>query len=421
MKIEIINIGDELLIGQVVNTNAAWMGSELNLAGFMVNRFTVIADKTDAILDALEQSRTNSDIVLITGGLGPTKDDITKDALCRFFNVKLVFNQPAFASIEQFFSQRGIRVTEINHKQAEIPANCKAIPNQNGTAPGMWFETNRKETGETVIMISMPGVPFEMKAMMTTHVIPMLRDRFPGQAIVHKTIMTQGIGESFLSDRIEAWEKQLPSHISLAYLPHPGIVRLRLTGKGESKEKLTQEIEEETEKLLKIIPEYIYGYDNEQLEQTIARLLKERNSTVATAESCTGGYIAHLITSVPGSSAYFKGSVVAYSNEIKEKELNVSARSLATHGAVSEEVVKEMVAGIRQRFGVDYAVATSGVAGPDGGTSEKPVGLIWIAIASPAGIFAGRYQFGDNRERNIQRTAMQALNMLRKAIIGKSL
>ncbi|MCX6252702.1 MAG: competence/damage-inducible protein A [Bacteroidetes bacterium] len=419
MKTEIINIGDELLIGQVINTNAAWMAVEMNLAGFMIDRVTVIQDETQAILGALEQSRMNSDIILITGGLGPTKDDITKEALCQFFNTTLAFNLKAFENIERFFHQRGISVTELNRKQAELPENCTPVHNQNGTAPGMWFETTRDRTGEKVIIISLPGVPFEMKSMMKDLVIPMLKIRFPQHTIIHKTIMTQGIGESFLADLIEEWETQLPSNISLAYLPHPGIVRLRLTGIGNHATNIRKQIEEESQKLQKIIPHYIYGYDDEQLEETVGRLLKERKLSVATAESCTGGYIAHLITSVPGCSVYFKGSIIAYANEIKEKELGVSAESLFTFGAVSEQVVKAMASGIMEKFKVDLAIATSGIAGPDGGTDEKPVGMIWIAIASPSGITARKYQFGDNRDRNIRRTAMQALNLLRKTVIGE--
>jgi len=417
MRIEIINIGDELLIGQVVNTNAAWMAEQLNLAGFMVDRYTVIGDNRLEILESLKDAHVHSDLILMTGGLGPTKDDITKDVLCRFFQTRLLFNQQAYENLEKFFTLRGIPVTNLYRKQAELPETCTPIPNSNGTACGMWFESKVKERDNKVICISMPGVPFEMKAMLMESVIPLLKKYFPSQTIVHKTIMTQGIGESFLSDILENWEKQLPANISLAYLPQPGIVRLRLTGKGSAAEPVDRQITEEIVKLKQIIPEYIYGSDNETLEEIVGGLLSAQGFTLATAESCTGGYIAHLITRIPGSSGYFKGSVVAYSNEVKESQLDVHSEDLKKFGAVSEIVVREMAANIRRKFGVDFALATSGIAGPDGGTAGKPVGTTWIAIATPTKILSEKYLFGEDRERNIRRTALQALNMLRKEII----
>ncbi len=420
MKIEVLNIGNELLIGQVVNTNASWLGEELNLAGFMVNRIVVIADDGDEIISALSEATLRADVVLISGGLGPTKDDITKDALCRFFNTRLIFNKEAYENIEGFFRQRNLAVSVINRKQAEIPESCIPIQNRHGTAPGMWFEIERPGSTGKVKIVSMPGVPFEMKAMVTDSVIPWLKKVFPSHAVVHKTIMTQGIGESFLSDIIEEWENQLPSSISLAYLPQPGIVRLRMTASGSDGKELKTLINRETEKLLAIIPEYVYGFDDEKLEDIIGKLLIRDNSTISTAESCTGGYIAHLLTTIPGSSSYFRGSVVAYANDIKESELNVRPETLTRYGAVSEEVVLEMAAGIRTKFKTRYSIATSGIAGPAGGTVEKPVGTTWIAIATPEKIFAKKYLFGDNRERNIRRTALQALNLLRKEIIRAS-
>lgn len=416
MKVEIINVGDELLIGQVVNTNAAWMAEQLNLAGFMVSRITVIGDNRQEILKSLQDAHNYADIILMTGGIGPTKDDITKDTLCEFFHTRLVFNQKAFSNIERFFTQRGIEVTNINRKQAEVPETCTPVQNNNGTASGMWFETEMEGRSRKVIFVSMPGVPFEMKAMVKDHVIPMLKQVAPSQVVVHRTIMTQGIGESFLSDRIEEWENNLPSNISLAYLPQPGIVRLRLTGRGRSEEEVKAQITGEVDKLISLVPEYFYGYDDETLEEIIGVLFTSKGLTLATAESCTGGYIAHLITSVPGSSRYFKGSVIAYSNEVKEKELAVTHESLLKYGAVSEAVVKEMAANIRKQFDVDFAIATSGIAGPDGGTDEKPVGTSWVAIATPSKVIAAKHLFGENRERNIRRTALQALNMLRKEV-----
>jgi nicotinamide-nucleotide amidase len=304
-------------------------------------------------------------------------------------------------------------VTDLNRKQSEIPEKCVPIPNLNGTAPGMWFE-KETEDQHKVVYVSMPGVPFEMKPMLEDRVIPMLKKIFPAGSIVHKTILTQGVGESFLSDIIEAWETALPSFISLAYLPQPGLVRLRLTGAGDNEEFVRSAVEAEAAKLQTLIPEYIYGYENQQLEEIVGNLLKERGATLSTAESCTGGYIAHLITSIPGSSGYYAGSVIAYSNEVKIRELGVSRQVIDAKGAVSEEVVSQMATGIREKFNTTWAIATSGIAGPDGGTTEKPVGLTWIAIASPEGVSASSYLFGENRERNIRKTALQALNLLRK-------
>jgi len=416
MNVEIINIGDELLIGQVVNTNAAWMAEQLNLHGFPVIRISVVSDDRDHILNALAEAESRSGVVLISGGIGPTKDDITKTTLCEFFGTRLIFNEEAFHDIEILFRRRGFNVTELNRKQADLPENCIAIPNKLGTARGMWFEKDRAEGGKT-LFISLPGVPFEMKAMMTDEVIPRLKKVIRPQSIYHKTILTQGIGESFLAALIGAWETFLPSHIRLAYLPQPGIVRLRLTGTGVDGLLLRRQIKAEVAKLEKIIPEYIFGYDEETLEEIVGSLLKAAGATLSTAESCTGGYIAHLLTRIPGSSAYFKGSVVAYANELKEEILGVRPETLSEHGAVSEQVVLEMAAGAQRLLKTDYVIAVSGIAGPDGGTAEKPPGTTWIAVAGTDGAFAKHYLFGDNRERNIRRTALQALNMLRKAIL----
>ena len=415
MKTEIISIGNELLIGQVVNTNASWIAEQLNLAGFWVDRITVVPDKSDEIFSVLHEAEERSSAVLVTGGLGPTKDDITKEVLCRFFETRLVFNEEAFRDVERLFKIRGVKVTDLNRKQAELPENCITIPNPNGTARGMWF--SKAKNNRNTEFVFMPGVPFEMKPILLDSVIPELIKRFRQKSIYHRTVLTQGIGESFLSQIIEEWENNLPENISLAYLPQPGIVRLRLTGTGDDKTNLTNQVEAEVASLLKIIPEYFYGFDDDKLEIIIGYLLKKKSATLATAESCTGGYIAHLITSVSGSSKYYKGSVIAYSNEIKENELGVSRESLIEYGAVSEEVVKEMAEGIRKKFGVDYALATSGIAGPDGGTSEKPVGSTWIAIVTPEKTIASQYLFGEGRDRNIRRTALQALNILRKELL----
>ena len=412
MKTEIINIGDELLIGQVINTNASWMSEQLSLAGFPVSRVTIIPDDQQQILDALKESGERAELILITGGLGPTKDDITKNALCNYFRTKLIFDTETFKTIERFFNSRGFPVTAVNRSQAEVPENCRVIPNANGTAPGMWFEQDKKK-----VYISMPGVPFEMKGMMMNPLIPMLKKYFKPVSILHHTFLTQGIGESFLSDHLEEWETHLPSNIHLAYLPQPGIVRLRLTGQSDDESSLQRKMKEEGDTLRSLIQDYIFGEGDTTLEQEIGILLKEKQLTLSTAESCTGGYIAHLITSVPGSSAYYKGSIIAYSNEIKQLELNVSELLLKEHGAVSEQVVRQMAENVRTRFKTNYAIAISGIAGPDGGTPEKPVGLVWIAIASTNGTEAIQYHFGDNRERNIRRAALQALNLLRKTIL----
>ena len=415
MKVEILSIGNELLIGQVVNTNASWMAEQLNLAGFWVDRITVVPDKREEILSILHETEKRASIVLVTGGLGPTKDDITREVLCTFFETRLVFNEDAFRDIEKLFGNRGILVTELNRKQAELPENCTTIPNPNGTARGMWF-SKEHDKGRTEF-IFMPGVPFEMKPMLTDSIIPELLKKFRSKRICHKTVLTQGLGESFLSVLIEEWEDNLPENISLAYLPQPGIVRLRLTATGEDEAVIKDQVEKEVDSLLKIIPEYFFGFDDDKLEVIVGDLLKRRSASLATAESCTGGYIAHLITSVPGSSNYYKGSVIAYSNKIKESELGVLRESLINFGAVSEQVVREMAEGVRKKFNTTFAIATSGIAGPDGGTPEKPVGTTWIAIATPEKTIAHKYLFGEGRDRNIRKTALQALNLLRKELL----
>lgn len=416
MNVEIINIGDELLIGQVINSNAAWMARELNIAGFFVQQFTVIRDDHDHIMQTLSDAGSRASVVLISGGIGPTKDDITKTSLCKFFDTRLAFNEDAFRDIEDIFNRRGVRVSELNRKQAELPESCISLPNKMGTARGMWFE-KEFPGGRNVIFVSMPGVPFEMQAMMNGEIIPRLRKRFDTPSIAHKTILTQGIGESFLAEKIASWESALPEELKLAYLPQPGIVRLRLTGAGMDEQKLRKTIEDEVAKLDSFISDYIFGYDEDKLEEIVGRILKKKGSTMGTAESCTGGYIAHLLTSIPGSSVYFRGSVVAYANEIKQSVLGVTESDLVKHGAVSESVAREMAKGARRVLGVDYAIAVTGIAGPDGGTPEKPVGTTWIAIATPRGLISAHFLFGDNRQRNIRRTALQALNMLRKAMI----
>ena len=410
MLVEIITIGDELLIGQVVDTNSAWMGQQLNLAGFKVKQITSVSDDEQHILTALDEAIKHADVILITGGLGPTKDDITKNTLCKYFNTSLVFNDEAYKNIEQLFKVRGRQVTPTNRSQAEVPANCTVLQNKNGTAPGMWFEHNNK------ILVSMPGVPYEMKSMMADDVIPLLEAKFETPNIVHQTVLTQGVGESFLSDMIAGWEAQLPAYMKLAYLPSAGMVRLRLTAISADAD-LQQQVAGQIKKLMPLIERFVYGYDDDTLQELVGKLLLKNNQTLALAESCTGGYISHLITSIPGSSVYYKGSLVAYAYEIKEDFLGVPKAILEAKGAVSEEVVMQMATQVRQNFKTDYAIAVSGIAGPNGGTADKPVGTEWIAIATPDKTFAKRYQFGTHRMRNIEVTAYTALNMLRKELV----
>ncbi len=410
LKAEIITIGDELLIGQVVNTNASWMASQLNDAGISVNRVITISDQRDEIRDTLKESGSRSDVILLTGGLGPTRDDITKKVLAEYFDSKLVFNETVYEQIGELFKKRGFDISKLNKEQAEIPEICKPIRNENGTAPGMWFEKDKK------IYVSMPGVPYEMQPMITDYVIPELRKKFNPGAIIHKTLLTQGIPESVLAKKIEGWEDQLPDNIKLAYLPQPGMVRLRLSAHGDDKKSLEQQVAMQVEQLNQLLPGTVFGYDDDRLELIIGNMLRDHQKTLATAESCTGGYIAHLITTIPGSSDYFIGSVVAYANEIKENILGVNAASLEKFGAVSEQVVREMAAGVKNRFGTDYAIAVSGIAGPAGGTEEKPVGTTWIAIATPDSITTRMFKLGEHRERNIRKAALSALNLLWKAI-----
>ena len=412
VTIQIVSIGDELLIGQVVNTNASWMASQLTEKGFQVITITTISDNPAAIFTTLKEVSGNSDIILITGGLGPTKDDTTKNVICNFFSSKLIFSDEVLLNIERIFYNRGIPVSATNRKQAEVPDCAKIIPNSIGTAPGLWIEKNNS------LFIFMPGVPFEMKEMMLSDIVPLLCEKFQPDSFIFHTIHIQGIPESSLSDMLEEWESSLiKENLSLAYLPQPGIIRLRISGFGADKTLLESKIQEKIDKLKTIIPNDIFAYDEDSLESVIGKLLKERSATVSLAESCTGGYISHLLTSIPGSSKYFLGSVVAYSNEIKINELGIDKRILRKDGAVSKNVVEQMALNILQKTGSDYSIATSGIAGPDGGSDDKPVGTIWIAVASHTGVISQKFVFGKLRDVNIKRTSATALNMLRKVIL----
>jgi nicotinamide-nucleotide amidase len=413
MKAEIITIGDELLIGQTIDTNSAWIGEELSKAGFDVTRITSIHDSREDILGTLSSVAGKSDVVLITGGLGPTSDDITKKTLCEFFDTQLVTNSEVFKMIEKMMSHRNLKMNENNRRQAEVPESCRILTNATGTAPGMWFE--KDET----IFISMPGVPYEMKYIMTEHVLPALKIRFRSQSIIHKNIMTYGTFEAKLAEILTDFEKGLPVHIKLAYLPASGVIKLRLTASGPDRKLLSAAINDQVKKLYDTIPEYIYGEDEESLEMVIGRLLKEKTGTVCTAESCTGGEIAHMITSIRGSSAYYKGSVVAYANSIKTQLLKVDEVIIEKDGAVSEKVVVQMAIGARDLFKTDYSVAISGIAGPDGGSETKPVGTVWIAVASEKGVTTENRVFGNDRLINIRRFSLAAFNLLRKHIISE--
>jgi len=409
MKAEIITIGDEILIGQIVDSNSAYIGQELNKTGISVTQITTISDDKDKILKAISEAEKRADLIILTGGLGPTKDDITKKTIAEYFNDELIFNQDVYNHVKQLLAGRGITMNELNSKQAYVPKGCKVLFNDVGTAPGMLFEKNNK------IYFCTPGVPFEMKFLISERLIPYLKEKFTFDSIIHKVVMTQGIPESHLAKLIENWENNLPKEIKLAYLPQPGLVRLRLSAQGE-KEYLSKLIEKEIEKLNKIIPEAIFGYDEEKIEYSVFNLLKEKGKTMSTAESCTGGNISALITSISGSSEVFKGTVVSYSNEIKENVLGVKHETLEKYGAVSQQVVEEMLKGVLNIMQTDYAIAVSGIAGPTGGTEEKPVGTTWIAVGSKDKIISEKHLFGEERSRNIRRASVTALNILRNFI-----
>ncbi len=410
MKAEIITIGDEILIGQIVDTNSAWIAEYFNSNGIEVYQITSVHDDRQHILDAIKKAEEKVDLVVITGGLGPTKDDITKNVLCEYFNTKLVFHEPTFHHIEERFKKFNLGFNKLNRDQALVPESCTVLFNKAGTAPGMWFEKN------DTVFVSMPGVPFEMEYLVEHELVPRLKKSGKTGALFHKTILTQGIPESKLAITIEKWENELPGNIKLAYLPSPMAVRLRLSATGNDEALLEKQVKAEVEKLQEIIPKNIYGFDKETMAGAIGRLLKEQGKTLSVAESCTGGYISHLITSVPGCSGYYKGSVTAYSNEVKMNVLGVSEKSLEEFGAVSEQVAKEMAMGVKNALKTDFSVSTTGIAGPDGGAEEKPVGTVWIAVAGENKVFAKKFVFGNNRERNIVRSGQTALQMLRQAV-----
>ncbi len=410
MKVEIISIGDELLIGQTVNTNATWLGTEFSLRGGSVNHTTVIRDVKEDILEAVDQAFSRVDVIVMTGGLGPTKDDITKHTLCEYFDTELVLNEDILARVRGFFEARGREMLDVNVKQAEMPKLAKVLRNDMGTASGMWFESNDK------VLISLPGVPYEMKHLMTERAFPMLEEQFEMEAMYHQTIQTQGIGESYLAERIEDIETDVRNNgFGLAYLPSASQVRLRISSE---RSKLNEEkIESYLSQIEKRLPQYVYGREHDRLSAIIGNWLIKNKKTIGTVESCTGGAIASEIVSVSGSSEYFMGSMVTYSYGLKSKLVGVNMTDIEEQGAVSETVVLQMAEGGRSALDVDYCIAASGIAGPNGGTEDKPVGTVWIGIAGPNGAFAKKFLFGDQRDRNIERTVLTALNLLRCEVL----
>lgn len=411
VKAEIIAIGDELLYGQIMDTNSHWISQELDLIGAKVVRKTTVGDNRTDILTAFAEAEKRADLILITGGLGPTQDDLTKPLLAEYFGCEILEVPEAVAAITAFFKKRGREMTPLNTLQGHLPSCCTYVPNEVGTAPGMWFERNG------TYWMSMPGVPFEMKKLMKDFVLPKLPQLFALPVIYHKVMKTVGIGESWLADLIRDWENALPEHIRLAYLPSAGHVKLRLTAFGTDRGKLEQQVAKQIELVMPLIDKYVYGFDEESLESAIGKLLKNSGKTLALAESCSGGYVSHLVTSIPGSSDYFNGSVVPYHNQFKQNILGVKAETLKSHGAVSEETVLEMANGVRNLFGSDYGLSSSGIAGPDGGSEEKPVGTVWIACAGEGFSEAKKLQLTQDRMLNIQLTGVAVLNLLRICLI----
>jgi len=410
IKAELLTIGDEILYGQIVDTNSQWMSVELDKIGIKVVRKTSIGDKEEDILTAFAEAEKRADVVLITGGLGPTSDDITKPCLARYFNCEIRMHEEALAEVREFFTSRGREITEINRQQAALPICCTKITNPIGTAPGMWFERTGK------IFMSMPGVPHEMKRMMTERVLPKLLETFKMPTILHKVIRTAGIGESMLAEKIASWEKSLPEHIKLAYLPSLGEVKLRLTGFGDASEKLRKEIDDYAQKLLPFAGDYVFGYGDDPLEVVLGNTLRAKKLTLSVAESCTGGYVSHLITSVPGCSDYFLGSMIPYDYQIKMRQLGVKPETLEKYGAVSEPTISEMANIVRAKFNTDIGVATSGIAGPGGATPDKPVGTTWIAYSDKHQTVTKKLQLTKDRAINIKLASAAVLNLIRTSL-----
>lgn len=406
MKVEIITIGDEILIGQIVDTNSAWMAVELNKAGFEIEQITSVHDRENHILQALDQAFTRADVVLFTGGIGPTKDDITKQTLCKYFDSDLVFNEQVLRHIEELLRHRQRAINELTRTQAMVPQKAILIPNRVGTAPITWFEKEGK------VVVSMPGVPYEMKQAMSNEIIPRLQRKFKTPEIIHTTILVRGLPESALAIRIADWENSLPETLHLAYLPNFNLVKLRLSAVTFEPARLRDQLNDRLVELRAILGEAILAEEDVLAEQLIVERFTQQQLSLSTAESCTGGSIAQRITSIPGSSAVFQGSVVAYSNEVKMKVLGVDPVLLEEFGAVSREVAEAMALGAQHVLASDYALATTGIAGPGGGTEAKPVGMVWVAVATPHGVVSREYRFNLNRQLNIERTTQTAMLLL---------
>lgn len=411
MNATILNIGNELLSGLVVNTNASYIAQQLDGIGIYVKRIDTVSDSGEEIVESLDYHLQHSDLIIITGGLGPTNDDITKHTLAEKFGMKLQFHQPSYDNIYNLFKNRGFKVSETNRQQAMLPDGCTILANTQGTAPGMWFEVDSK------IVVSLPGVPFEMKYLIDAEVIPRLTKKVQDKAILRKLFLTNGVSESALQDILRDWESTLDQNTQLAYLPEPGIVKLRISIIGDDQKTVSEQLSLYESQLRNILPNEIFGTDNDTLEIVVGKLLAKRSKTISVAESCTGGYLAHLITSVPGSSTYFMGGMVSYSNQVKSETLDVNPELIKQHGAVSREVVTAMALNVKQKMKTDYAIATSGIAGPDGGSEEKPVGTVWIAVATPEKVEAKCFTFGEHRMRNVRRASIAALNELRLKLL----
>lgn len=412
MYASVITIGDEILVGQIVDTNAAYISQSLGNIGITVRERVSVGDTADEIRRALDRELSLSEIVVMTGGLGPTKDDVTKRTLAAYFGCGMVRHQPTYDMVREMLLRRGIEFSELNRRQADVPECCTVLPNRNGTAPGMWFDRDGK------VIVSLAGVPFEMKALMDEQVVPLLKEKFRLRSNVHRTMITFGIAESILAERIEAWENSLPEWLHLAYLPSPSGIKLRLSAYEKDAEPARRRIDDCFSELEKIIPEYVVGYDDCTLVDSVARLLTEKHATLAAAESCTGGRIAAQIVEKDGASRFFLCGVVSYSNASKVNVLGVDAMDIERYGAVSRQVAEQMAEGVRRISGADYAVSTTGIAGPTGGSEDKPVGTVWIAVATPSGVTARRMCYGRLRKQNIERASASALDMLRRILSG---
>lgn len=407
MQADIITIGDEILIGQIIDTNSAWIAARLGEVGIPIRRKYSIGDRREEILDAVGGSMLHSQLTIITGGLGPTKDDITKKVLAELFSSPLVRHEETYQRVERMMAARGIEFNALNQSQALVPECCTVLTNHKGTAPGMWFEKDGR------VVVSLPGVPFEMEALMSESVLPKLHEHFALEAVVHRTLITYGMAESMLAEHIASWEEALPSHIHLAYLPSPSQLRLRLSAYNVDRERAEKEIDEQFERLLPLLGDLFVGWEDETVQSAVAKMLIARGETLSAAESCTGGTISAKFTAMSGASEYYWGGVVSYDNSVKENVLGVSRHNLDTYGAVSEQVARQMAEGVRRVCGTTYGIATTGIAGPTGGTPDKPVGTVWMAVATPTKTIAKVVQHGKIRAVNIERAATAAINLLR--------